>query len=101
MSEVALYSVRRAASQILLRASGTDKHIHCDLVPVKCTAIFGAGVGGVRVGEGSGLEGWWWGGLVVWEAERAGGQGHAPDESILEGAHCVGNNTAESSLTCF
>lgn len=38
----ALYSATRAATQILLRASGTDKYIHCDLVPVKCTAIFRA-----------------------------------------------------------
>lgn len=42
MFSLALYSAMRAATQILLRASGTDKYIHCDLVPVKCTAIFRA-----------------------------------------------------------
>lgn len=42
MFSLALYSATRAATQISLRASGTDKYIHCDLVPVKCTAIFRA-----------------------------------------------------------
>lgn len=34
------YSMKRGATQIVLRTKGTDKYIKCDLVPVKCTPIF-------------------------------------------------------------